>query len=392
MKRKLILFIALILSISSISAACVNETFGENNNPTEAEDIEVHFIDVGQADSILIKSSTGKNMLIDAGNNDDEDLIYSYLKDKGIETLDIVVGTHPHEDHIGGLDTVINNFDVKKIYMPKVSNNTKTFEDVLLATKNKGLKITTPTSGDNFELGNAKCTMLAPNSSTYDELNNYSIVIKLEYEDTSFLFTGDAEGISEQEMLNKGYDLSADVLKVGHHGSESSTTELFLEAVSPKHAVIMVGKDNSYGHPHDIILQRLKENNINVYRTDKSETIIATTDGKDITIDKDALDIEFNNESDIIIQNIDKKSETVTIKNNSSEDVNLDSWKIISIKGNQEYTFPAYTLKAGESVTVASGDEEGDLIWGQGNIWNNSESDPGELYDNLGNLIHRYED
>ncbi|MBZ2174547.1 MBL fold metallo-hydrolase [Schnuerera sp. xch1] len=392
MKRKLILFIALILSISSISAACVNETFGENNNPTEAEDIEVHFIDVGQADSILIKSSTGKNMLIDAGNNDDEDLIYSYLKDKGIETLDVVVGTHPHEDHIGGLDTVINNFDVKKIYMPKVSNNTKTFEDVLLATKNKGLKITTPTSGDNFELGNAKCTMLAPNSSTYDELNNYSIVIKLEYEDTSFLFTGDAEGISEQEMLNKGYDLSADVLKVGHHGSESSTTELFLEAVSPKHAVIMVGKDNSYGHPHDIILQRLKENNINVYRTDKSETIIATTDGKDITIDKNALDIELNNKSDIIIQNIDKKSETVTIKNNSSEDVNLDSWKIISIKGNQEYTFPAYTLKAGESVTVASGDEEGDLIWGQGNIWNNSESDPGELYDNLGNLIHRYED
>lgn len=232
-------------------------------------------------------------------------------------------------------------------------------------------------------------------------------------------------------MISKGYDLSADLLKVGHHGSESSTTESFLKAVSPKYAVIMVGKDNSYGHPHNEVLSRLKSNNIEVYRTDEAGTIIATTDGKNITINNNPLTIKIiespvsstkpientkptnnnqpvnntpsnsdtqNNESDntgsqgVVIQNIDKKGEIVTIKNNSSNSINLKGWKIVSVTGNQTFEFPDYTLSAGASVTVASGEVSGDLIWGKANIWNNSKSDPGELYDSSGNLVYRYDD
>lgn len=398
---------------SSENSADDNEVLGN---------LEVHFIDVGQADSILIKTPTGESMLIDAGNNADSDLVYSYLKAQNIEKLNVVIGTHPHEDHIGSLDTVINNFDVEKVYMPKVSHTTKTFEDVLLAIKNKGLKITTPIPGDTFNLGQAKCTILAPNSSTYEELNNYSVVLKLEYGNTSFLFTGDAEDISEKEILNKGYDVKADLLKVGHHGSSTSTTESFLKAVSPKYAVISVGKDNKYGHPDNVVLERLVNANIQVYRTDEVGTIIATSDGKNITLDKNASTIQINappvantqsnnespeetsiadnnstnnsnTESRIIIQNIDKRAEIVTIKNNSSEDINLKGWKLVSVTGNQSYTFPEYILKAGTSVTIASGkDAKGDLLWGKNNIWNNSKSDPGELYDNNGNLVFRYDD
>jgi len=222
-------------------------------------------------------------MLIDAGNNDDGQNIVSYLKDQGISKIDILVGTHPYEDHIGGLEDVINSFDIGRIYMHRVVHTTQTSEDVLLAIQNKGLKIDEPIAGMTFDLGPAKYTILAPNKASYSNLNNYSIVIKLQYGQTSFLFVGDAEEISEREMLNRNYDLSADVLKIGYHGSNNSTSNKFLAAVSPKYAVISVGKGNSYGHPHKETMNKLKNANIIIYRTDECGTIIATSDGNDIT-------------------------------------------------------------------------------------------------------------
>ncbi|ANW98609.1 competence protein ComE [Thermoclostridium stercorarium subsp. thermolacticum DSM 2910] len=246
--------------------------------------LKVHFIDVGQADCIFVQAPE-KNMLIDAGNNADGDLITAYLKNLGINKIDVVVGTHPHEDHIGALDTVINTFEVGKVYMPKISHNTKTYEDVLLAIQKKGLKVNTATAGGALDLGkNVNAEILAPNSDNYDDLNNYSVVIKLTFGETSFLFTGDAEKVSEDEMLNKNYDLKADVLKVGHHGSSSSTSPAFLKAVSPKYAVISVGKDNQYGHPDSIILNRLKVAGVKTYRTDEAGTVIMESDGNNIKI------------------------------------------------------------------------------------------------------------
>lgn len=242
---------------------------------------KMHFIDVGQADSILIQQGDF-NILVDGGNNDDSQLVIDYLKKNKVKKLDYVVGTHPHEDHIGGLDKVIEEFQIGKVYMPKVTANTKTFEDVLNAVKKKGLKITSPTPGSEFKLGDANCMILGPNGKEYEDLNDYSIVIKVTYKQTSFLLTGDAEGICEKEMLSKGFDISADLLKLGHHGSGSSTTKAFLDKVNPKYAIVSAAKGNDYGHPHKSTMDKLKSREIIVYRTDESGTIVCTSDGKNL--------------------------------------------------------------------------------------------------------------
>lgn len=288
-------------------------------NANSKGELKVHYIDVGQADSILLQQGSN-SMLIDAGNNPDSNLIKKYITDQGITKLNFVVGTHPHEDHIGGLDYVINSFQVGKIYMPKRTATTKTFEDVINAIKNKGLKVTAPTPGESFKLGEATCTILAPNGSGYEDINNESIVIKVNFGSSSFLFTGDGEDISEKEMLSKGFDIKSDVLKIGHHGSASSTTQEFLEKVSPKYAVVSVGVDNSYGHPHKETMDRLKSKDISVYRTDESGTIIATSNGKDITFNAKPGSYAYNgtgasdNKTSISSTNVVNKASSTIVK------------------------------------------------------------------------------
>lgn len=255
--------------------------------------LKVHFLDVGQADSILVQFPSGQNLLIDGGNNDDGEAIVSYLRQHGVKRLDHVVGTHPHEDHIGGLDVVIRSFPVGKVYLPKATTTTKTFEDLLLAIKEKGLKVTQAQAGVKLDVGpEAEAVMLAPNAAGYEDLNNYSAVLKVTFGSTSFLFTGDAEAESEGQMLAKGYNLKSDVLKVGHHGSDSSTTPAFLRAVAPKYAVISVGKDNPYGHPSPDTLAKLANAGVQVFRTDLQGTIVASSDGKKVTFDKQASPIK----------------------------------------------------------------------------------------------------
>jgi competence protein ComEC len=244
--------------------------------------LKVHYINVGQADSILVQQ--GNNyMLVDAGNNEDAQVIKNYLDEQNVSELQYFVGTHKDEDHIGSADYVINSFKVGKVYFPKQTATTRTFEDFVIAVKNKGLQLTVPTVGESFKLGDATITVLAPNSATYTDANDYSIVLKVQYGNTSFLLTGDAEAVSESEMLSKGLDLSATVLKVGHHGSRSSTSQNFLNKVNPKYAVISVGIGNTYGHPTQDVMDRLKAKSIPVYRTDENGTIVATSDGNNVT-------------------------------------------------------------------------------------------------------------
>ena len=244
--------------------------------------LEVHYIDVGQADCIFIRQDEA-TLLIDAGNNADGPAVVSYLHGQGVETLDTVIGTHPHEDHIGGLDQALLAFGANKVIIPKVTHTTKTFEDLIDAIDQKGLRVTTPAPGMQFTVGDAQCTILAPVSTAYEDLNNYSVVVRVTHGDTAFLFSGDAEALSEQEMLQGTLPLQADVLKVGHHGSNSSSTAEFLQAVSPSIAVISVGRDNDYGHPSPETLRRLQAAGATVYRTDETGTVIIYSDGNTIT-------------------------------------------------------------------------------------------------------------
>ena len=253
-----------------------------NTNVVEGQDVVVKFFDVGQADSILVQSA-GVNMLIDAGTNNMGNTVVQNLKDLGITKIDYLVGTHPHEDHIGGMDDVINNFEIGTIYMPKVQTNTKTFEDVLDAISNKGLTITTPEVGYVFEVGNTKCEVMCAGTGTTEEnsnLNLSSIVIRMVYGEESFLFMGDAE---EKNESSRQWPQTT-VLKVGHHGSDTSSSESFLNQVKPEISVISVGINNTYGHPKKTTLDKLNALETSIYRTDQNGTITITCDGTNCVV------------------------------------------------------------------------------------------------------------
>jgi len=245
------------------------------------EEIRVHFIDVGQGDNILIQSKDNA-VLIDAGERTAERTVVNYLESLGITRLDCVIATHPHSDHIGGLPGVFNSFEVLRIIMPNVLHSTATFENLLEAIENSGLKFEPPVPGAIIKAGIIEMTVLAPNSENYSNLNDYSIILRLEYGQTAFLFAGDAEFVSERETLAGGLELSANVLKVAHHGSRGSTGDAFLNAVNPQAAVIFCASGNSYNHPHTEILDKLNEKKITVLRTDEYGTIVIGTDGTNV--------------------------------------------------------------------------------------------------------------
>ena len=253
-------------------------------NQTESDTpLSVHFIDVGQGDCILIKSESNA-ILIDAGEKGNENTVIEYIRSQGIQTLDYVIATHPHSDHIGSLDEVIDAFTVSNVIMPKLTKSnmptTSAYESLLTSIKNSGAKVISAKTGASYTLDKLEMTVLSPIEQS-DDLNDMSVVINLTYGDTSFLFMGDAEKSAESLILKSDYSeyLNVDVLKVGHHGSSTSTGKKFLSAVSPETAVIMCGIDNEYGHPHDETIALLSERNINVLRTDELGTIVIGSDG-----------------------------------------------------------------------------------------------------------------
>ncbi|WP_252235616.1 ComEC/Rec2 family competence protein [Clostridium sp. CH2] len=318
-KKLLSLSLAVLLSTFTLGckqANAINKTNIETTKTqvTSLNNMKVHYIDVGQGDSELIQVD-GKNILIDAGCNDNKAL--NYLKSIGISKLDYVLATHPHEDHIGGMTSIINNFEIGEFYAPKVNHTTKTFENMIKALQNKGIKLTAPTVGDTLNVGNATLQFLAPNSATYQDMNNYSIVCKLRFGNTSYLFTGDAESLSEGEILAKQLDISADVLKLGHHGSHSSTSQAFLNKINPRYAIVSCGKDNDYGHPHQKTIDKLNKKGIEILRTDVSGTIISTSDGNDITFNTSGTSTNTENTTDD--NNPDTKSNTVWVANKTAK-------------------------------------------------------------------------
>ncbi|MCA0173509.1 ComEC/Rec2 family competence protein [Bacillus sp. RAR_GA_16] len=248
--------------------------------------LEVHFLDVGQADSILITFGE-ETMLVDAGDNGDGKMVSEYLKKLGITQLDYIVATHPHHDHIGGMDDVIKNFEVERVVMPDVSYPTTHYKSLLKEIKKKEIPIMDAHKGVKIKLGRrVSVQVISPSENAeYEDFNDYSAVLRLKHEENRFLLMGDAGVEVEKEMLNglKKKQLLNDVLKIGHHGAISATTEAFIKAVGPETAVISVGKDNRYHFPDHEVLQRLSGNDISILRTDQIGTIIATSDGKNIT-------------------------------------------------------------------------------------------------------------
>ncbi len=291
----------LIVAIVAVIAFGINEGWFEKLGISSFDDIfsmsglkegevsdapfSVHVIDVGQSDSMLIKAPE-MNILVDAGEEGNGRTICSYLESQGVEKIDLLIATHPHSDHIGDMDYVIKNVEVGKILTGEIPESaiptTRVYENLLLAASDKGIKIKEVKPGDRYELGDGcVMTVLGP-VEPFEDYNNNSIVCKIEYKDFSMIFGGDSSKEAEELLLRENKDLSADLMIVSHHGSSSSTTKAYLNAINPKYAIISCGKDNSYGHPHKETLEKLEAKNITVYRTDISGNILCETDGEKI--------------------------------------------------------------------------------------------------------------
>lgn len=270
----------------------IKNLFNQNNNQNQNDYIntnndllKVHYLDVGQGDSIFIELPNNETMLIDAAESYQSENIINYLKNLNYKKIDYVIGTHPHTDHIGGLKDIINTFEIGKIYMPKVVSTTKTYESLLMAIKDKNLKINTAKAGTSIiDTDALKINILAPTNSTYTELNNYSVVTKITYGTTKFLFMGDAEKLSENEIKE---NVTADVIKIGHHGSNTSSSIDFIKKVNAKYGIISVGLNNKYNLPKEEIITNWENSGTKIYLTSINGTITASSDGTNIKIESE---------------------------------------------------------------------------------------------------------
>ena len=264
--------------------------------PSDGQDaaFQMHFIDVGQALSVLVECD-GQFMLYDGGNVDDGSLVVSYLQSQGVEQLEYVFCSHAHEDHVGGLAAALAYFPAYHVYSPVTEASTKCFKDFVKYTQQQNLQVEVPAVGTQWALGSATVTLLGP-VTQYSETNNTSLVLRIDYGVTSFLLTGDMENTAETDLVNSGANLKADVLQVGHHGSSTSTSYLFLNAVLPEMGVISCGTGNKYGHPHEETLSILRDAGVDVYRTDLLGTITVSSDGQNYTVATEhfATDAELN--------------------------------------------------------------------------------------------------
>lgn len=270
----------------------IKNLFNQNNNQNQNDYIntnndllKVHYLDVAQGDSIFIELPNNETMLIDAAESYQSENIINYLKNLNYKKIDYVIGTHPHTDHIGGLKDIINTFEIGKIYMPKVVSTTKTYESLLMAIKDKNLKINTAKAGTSIiDTDALKINILAPTNSTYTELNNYSVVTKITYGTTKFLFMGDAEKLSENEIKE---NVTADVIKIGHHGSNTSSSIDFIKKVNAKYGIISVGLKNKYNLPKEETITNWEKSGTKIYLTSTNGTIRASSDGTNIKIESE---------------------------------------------------------------------------------------------------------
>ncbi|MBX8944681.1 MBL fold metallo-hydrolase [Lysinibacillus sp. K60] len=396
MKKIMVLLLCIFLL-----AGCTEAVKTEKIPVTAGHEMHVHFIDVGQGDSILIESPSGKTMLIDGGVKGAGQQIVSYLKELGINKLDIVVATHPDADHIGGLIPVLDNMTTEQFYDSGKVHTSQTFEEMLTQIDEKNIPYHVPKIGDDIEFDkDVNVKVLNANDQATDN-NDASIVLKMTYGNVSFLLTGDAGVALEKEMLQ--YDVKATVLKAGHHGSNTSSSDEFVQAVKPEVAILSYGEDNKYGHPHAEVMDRLQAIGSKIYATADLGTITVSTDGVNYTVNgKETSSVGTGNirskgeEPTTVIEIVSKDlvTETVGIKNSGQHAVSLKDWQLISIEGHQVYNFPNLSLQPGKTIYITSGTNarEGQnyLKWTTKQIWLN-DGDAAQLRNEKGELVSELE-
>lgn len=283
--------ISAIVAVLIVAAAAVWFYFNPvGDNTVKNSGFKLTAVDIGQGDSIFIQCG-GKNMLVDSGPVEGKDDLIEFLQSKNIKKLDYVLVTHQHADHIGGMPEVLKNFDVDQFIMYELPEQmvptSKAYKKLLnsLLDHDITVKAANDMVGESFMLGDAKITVLGPIDGDTDNLNNLSVVTRVEYGDTAFILSGDAEKSEEKDIIKSGANLSADVYKVGHHGSKTSSTGKYLEAINPKYALISAGNDNSYNHPSEKTLEKLSEREIEYYITKEDGDITVTSDGTNIKVE-----------------------------------------------------------------------------------------------------------
>ncbi|AJK86461.1 MULTISPECIES: MBL fold metallo-hydrolase [Lysinibacillus] len=391
MKKLIVVLLCIFLL-----AGCTEAVKTEQVPVTAGHEMRVHFIDVGQGDSILIESPNGKTMLIDGGVKGAGQQVVSYLRELGVNKLDQVVATHPDADHIGGLIPVLQTIPIEQFYDSGKVHTSQTFEEMLMAIDQKNIPYYVPKTGDLIEFDkDVTVKVLNANEHATDN-NDASIVLKVAYGNVSFLLTGDAGIALEKEMMQN--DVTATILKAGHHGSNTSSSEEFIRAVKPEVTILSYGEDNKYGHPHAEVVDRLQAMGSNIYATAESGTIIVATDGVNYTVNgKEASRVVTPKTPSTVLPTTvvevvskDLVTEIVGIKNNGQQAVSLNNWQLISLEGNQVFNFPNLSLQPGKIIYVTSGANarEGDnyLKWTTKQIWLN-DGDAAQLRNEKGELV-----
>ncbi|MEB2301356.1 MBL fold metallo-hydrolase [Lysinibacillus xylanilyticus] len=392
MKKLIVMLLCIFLL-----AGCTETSNTKKVSVTAGHEMRVHFIDVGQGDSIFIESPNGKTMLIDGGVKGAGQKVVSYLKELGVSKLDIVVATHPDADHIGGLIPVLNSIEIGQFYDSGKVHTSQTFEEMLTLIDTKNIPYNVPKTGDRIAFDDdINVKVLNANENATDN-NDASIVLKLAYGNVSFLLTADAGIALEKEMMQD--DVKATILKAGHHGSNTSSSAGFIQAVHPEVTILSYGEGNKYGHPHAEVVERLQAIGSKIYATAEVGTVIVSTDG--VHYDVNSKEWSGNiasapapasptTSASVDIVSKDLIEEIVGIKNNGNEAVSLKDWQLISVEGAQVFNFPNVTLQPGKTFYVTSGSNarEGQnyLKWTKKQIWLN-DGDAAQLRNAKGDIV-----
>jgi len=395
MKKLIVVLLCIFLL-----AGCTETLNTEKVSVTAGHEMRVHFIDVGQGDSIFIESPNGKTMLVDGGVKGAGQKVVSYLKELGVNKLDIVVATHPDADHIGGLIPVLNSIDIGQFYDSGKVHTSQTFEEMLTLIDTKNIPYNVPKTGDSIAFDDdINVKVLNANENATDN-NDASIVLKLAYGNVSFLLTADAGVALEKEMMQD--DVKATILKAGHHGSNTSSSAEFIQKVHPEVTILSYGEGNKYGHPHAEVVERLQAIGSEIYSTAEAGTVIVSTDGVDYDVNskewsppsvstpQTSVSAPATTSTSVEIVSKDLIEEVVGIKNNGKEAVSLKDWQLISIEGYQVFNFPNVTLQPGKTMYVTSGSNarEGQnyLKWTKKQIWLN-DGDAAQLRNAKGDIV-----